>query len=87
MNLKPYEVRFLYETIAVMNEQRKRMEELLYSMDQRLDEITSMLDEIEYLEREENTLNVFNTSCSCDCNCDNVKIGLNDPDDAHYVMD
>lgn len=87
MNLKPYEVRFLYETIAVMNEQRKRMEELLYSMDQRLDEITSMLDEIEYLEREADTLNIFNTSCSCDCNCDNVKVGLNDPDDAHYVMD
>jgi hypothetical protein len=48
MELHPSEVRFLNETVAVLCEQRRQIQHTLECMDQRLDEITHLIDTIEY---------------------------------------
>jgi hypothetical protein len=48
MNVHPSEIRFINETIAVLCEQRRMIQQTLDAMDQRFDEMTRLVDDIEF---------------------------------------
>jgi hypothetical protein len=45
MNIDDIAMRFLYESLAVLNEQRRTLSNLVDSMDMRIQELTDVLDE------------------------------------------
>lgn len=52
MNIDDIAMRFLYESLAVLNEQRRNLNVLVDSMDMRIQELTDVLDEEMYKWRE-----------------------------------